>query len=252
MLARARVVLFDGVARAAPRSTSRSTCRTLELRRDVATLMIGESSHRPSQTACTDGCRLHRPLVTLLWAVPLLLVGGCHHLVSPPVPSTLPSDESQLFPPDERRLVRLTNGYETEEIVWFRSEGLHALGADQREWTEHVLRLLERELMRRGVEVVLGVAGSRSPPRAAGSLQIQVTHIEPPTRETRTGAKLVATVASDDGKLLREFQSVDDTSFRAALYDLQRTILADTALRAWIRELRSPHDQHDSRAHARR
>ena len=95
-----------------------------------------------------------RSAVVLSTAVAVTLVTGCYHLIMPVTPLRL-SDEVVPLRIEPRRTVRLINGYTETQTVWFRTEGIHHVGADLREWTDRLLSQLQLELEPRGVSSLI-------------------------------------------------------------------------------------------------
>ncbi|HVR73167.1 MAG TPA: hypothetical protein VMT52_02495 [Planctomycetota bacterium] len=177
----------------------------------------------------------------------LLAFAGCIHLIEPIRPETLPLEDTSPFLAG--RLVRAENGHVAPEIRRLRSEGLHHLDVDLRDWTARLLSELERELSLRGVTLIvpdssLAATTSARPahpariPRgdeeAAAALRVWITGVRPPgpggeaplvsadLQEARTGAS--ASFEAGEGR----------KNFSGALYDLKKKILKDERFRDWI------------------
>ena len=162
------------------------------------------------------------------------LVTGCYHMITPVNPERLPDDVAalQIYP---RRAARLVNGDSEETVTWFRSEGIHHIGADLREWTDRILLHLQSELEPRGVSVVIGE--ETAPSAELAVLRIWVTEIVAPDARGGGGAVVRARVQSDDGNYAAEFSSgVTSHGFSDALYNLKKSILVDPALSDWFRQ----------------
>lgn len=182
----------------------------------------------------------------------LLALAGCIHLIEPIRPETLPLEDTSPFPAG--RLVRAENGHMASEIRRLRSEGLHHLDVDLRDWTARLLSELERELSLRGVTLIVpdsSLAATTSarpayPARipledgeAAAALRVWITGVKPPgpggeaplvsayIEEARTGTS--ASFEAGEGR----------KNFSGALYDLKKTILKDGRFRDWIGAERS-------------
>ena len=185
-----------------------------------------------------------RSAIDLSMAVAVTLVTGCYHLVMPVNPPRL-SDEVAPLQVEPRRTVRLINGYTEMQTVWFRTEGIHHVGADLREWTDRLLSQLQIELEPRGVSSL--IERGDSPPGASGAaLRIRITSIVPPDVSSRTnrpddalnggGALLEATIESEDGDYKAEFSSgAISRGFSDAFYNLKESILLDGNLGHWFR-----------------
>ena len=200
----------------------------------------------PGQTRAggTGVAPSRRSAVVLSTAVAVTLVAGCYHLVMPVTPPRL-SDEAAALQIEPRRTVRLINGYTDRQTVWFRTEGLHHIGADLREWTDRLLSQLQLELEPRGVSSL--IERGDSPPVAKGAaLRIRITRIVPPDVSGRTdrpddasngrGPLLEATIKSEDGDYKAEFSSgATSHGFSDALYNLKKSILLDGNLEQWFR-----------------
>ncbi len=192
--------------------------------------MIGMTRHFQSVRRGYLTRRALLPAATLVAS----LVTGCYHMITPTNPERLPDDVAalQIYP---RRAARLVNGYSEETVIWFRSEGLHHLGADLREWTGRILVNLQGELEPRGVSVVIGEEAAHR--AALAVLRIWITEIVAPDARGGGGAVVRARIKSDDGNYAAEFTSgVASHGFSDALYNLKKSILMDPALSDWFRQ----------------
>jgi hypothetical protein len=181
-----------------------------------------------------------------------ILASGCYHLVMPVSPPRLPDDVSTLRI-EPRCTVRLVNGYTEAETVWFRTEGIHHIGADLREWTDRLLSELQIELEPRGVSTLID-RGAAASAVSDAALRIRITSIVPPrlpggtdsAGESRSdqGPLLEATIESEDGGYRGEFaSSATAHGFSDALFSLKESILVDGNLAAWFSEAATFNDQ---------
>lgn len=191
-------------------------------------------------------CGDHGAAPAGLWklALAVVLSPGCYHIVMPVSPSPLPSEMAPLGI-EVPHIVRLVNGYTESRIVWFRTEGIHHIGVDLREWTDRLISQLQVELESRGVNTVIGRSGEPPDPKAA-VLRIRITRIRPPSSASDAiasndpqaggGPILEATIESDDGTYRAEYSSgVTSNGFSDALYHLKESILVEDSLRQWLR-----------------
>lgn len=169
------------------------------------------------------------------------VVTGCYHLVMPVNPPRLP-DEVAPLQLEGRRTVRLINGYTERKTIWFRTEGIHHLGVDLREWTDRLLSQLQIELEPRGVSALIENEGERE---ADAALRVWITNVIPPDSQRRLdasndgasgrGPTLEATVKSEDGAYEATFSSgATSHGFSDALYSLKESILVDGNLVQWL------------------
>ncbi len=192
----------------------------------------------PGQTRAggTGVAPSRRSAVVLSTAVAVTLVTGCYHLVMPVNPPRL-SDDVAPLQVEPRRTVRLINGYTDRQTVWFRTEGLHHIGADLREWTDRLLSQLQLELEPRGVSSLIERGDSPSAANGA-ALRIRITRIVPRPDDASNGEGplLEATIESEDGDYKAEFSSgATSHGFSDAFYNLKESILTDGNLEQWFR-----------------
>jgi hypothetical protein len=177
----------------------------------------------------------------------VLALAGCIHLIEPIRPETLPLEDASPFPAG--RLIHAENGHRAPEMRRLRSEGLHHLDVDLRDWTARLLSELERELLLRGVTLIVPDSSltdttsarpvhpariPREDREPAASLRIWITEVRPPgpagetplvsayIEEARTAAS--ASFEAGEGR----------ENFSGALYDLKKKILKDERFRDWI------------------
>ena len=186
----------------------------------------------------------------------LLAASSCYHTVAPVRPAALPvDDKAPVFPQGLR--VRLENAYGEPELRRVRSEGLHHLDVDLREWSARLLSELAFELERRGVAVSLAegdfkgtpvkpltrVDEAGTVPEPGAVLRVGISAVEPPPTDLSAGPSLSAEIASREADFSRSYATTPASKgFREALLELKGQILADGALRAWLIRYGRPAD----------
>lgn len=175
---------------------------------------------------------------------------GCYHTIEPIKPLLLPIEVAEgLFP--RGALLRLENGYFEPEMRWIRTEGLHKLEVDLREWTARLLSELEIELERRQVFVVLAeeaLSGTsvnpiqRPEPRRKKDgpfpiLRAWVSDLKAPDPEADRGPYLSADLESEDGDFSASYAVTTKVKgFGEAFQELKKSILEDPRFQSWLKK----------------
>ena len=177
------------------------------------------------------------------------LAEGCYHLIEPTLPPPIPVDgDLSVFP--KGLVLRLENGYEAPEVVWIRSDGIHQMEVDLRDWSGRLVSELAAELRRRRVGVSVSAASlsgtsavtsdvprTESSPETKGSrvLRVWVCEVRAPPLEEDGGVLISAELGSDAADFRGSYATGPDLrGFRDALYQLKKTILEDSKFREWV------------------
>jgi hypothetical protein len=177
-------------------------------------------------------------------------------MIEPIKPPVLPHEVAQgIFPTGA--LLRLENGYPGPEVRWIRTEGLHRLEVDLREWTARLVSELEAELERRQVVVVVAegslsgtsvslveTSESRgkpaSRPKKAGALptlRVWVSEVKAPDREAGRGPFLSAELESETGDFSASYAVNSKVmGFKDAFQELKQSILEDARFQVWLKK----------------
>lgn len=217
--------------------------------------MKGRERFRRQRPWSGHGFRAARlPVAAIALAILTQLAPGCYHILMPVSPPRLPDDVAPLRI-QPRRIVRLVNGYADSEIIWFRTEGIHHIGADLREWTDRLLSQLQIELEPRGVSTAITDGQAPANAEAIG-LRVRITGIRPPSSagdafapddpQGGGGPVLEATIESEDGTYEADYSSgATSHGFTDAFYHLKEAILVEGSLVEWLR-LRSQRNRRDA------
>ncbi len=177
----------------------------------------------------------------------LALLAGCTHLIEPGQPPWLPV-EGDLSTLAATTGIRIENAYAGPVLRCIRSEGIHSMEVDLRDWTARVVSGLAVELDRRHVSVSVPPASlsgtssvTGSVPRARPSsaeparvLRVRVTEVRAPCPDGCDPLVTVQIRSAAGDFSARYASSPEAVTFRDALYDLKRTILEDPRFRHWL------------------
>ena len=174
---------------------------------------------------------------------------GCYHTMEPVKPPLLPNEVAQgIYPLGA--LLRLENGYSGREARWIRTEGLHRLEVDLREWTARLLGELEIELERRQVSVVVAegsLSGTSVSPAARPdrrkkggvypTLRVWISDVKAPSPESGQGSYLAAEMESEAGDFSASYAVGSKVKgFKDAFQELKQSILEDARFQAWLKK----------------
>lgn len=170
-------------------------------------------------------------------------------MIEPVRPSPIPvGPPIDLFP--EGVSLRLVNAFDAPRRAPLRSEGIHHLEVDLRDWSARLVSELAFELQRRRVRVAVpseSLEGTTSVtatvPReqrpgttGARTLRIAVVEVRAPSAEEHV-ALLCAEVESADGLFLATYAtSPAAKTFKEAFDEIKRAILGDPGFLATILE----------------
>jgi hypothetical protein len=162
-------------------------------------------------------------------------------------------EENPLFPEGLR--VQVQNGYETALLEELRTEGIHHLVIDLRDWSARLAAELVFEVERRGVAATL-VEGSLSGTSLVGTaddlleaprdpsapvLAVWVGGVVPPTISGDRGPAMFAELEGRPDLFLSvEVSDPEVKTFDAAFFELKRRILLDERFRDWLVRSQAP------------
>jgi len=139
-------------------------------------------------------------------------------------------EEVKSFAPGTRIVLEVLRA--EPEIVRVRSEGVHVLEIDLREWALRLMDALAVELERLGAEVLFASDAPQSYPEA--TLRVDLERIDFPERDGAGGVFLAARVASEPDGYSRTLASREAKDFAEAYQQIVRRIVDDPALRKWL------------------
>jgi len=198
--------------------------------------------------------RGHPPSVSSAsgWALALVLAAsGCYHSIIPVGSPPLGVEEERVFP--HSTVLRLDNGYTSMTLVEIRTEGVHILEADLREWTADLLVELQIELRRRGADAIVSessVEGTsvvlpeegealdldrRSDRRTLPVIRVWISHLGDPSAAPEARPLAAAEVESNDGAFAASYAAEPGCkTFSAAFLSLKKQMIEDARFRGWI------------------
>jgi len=154
-----------------------------------------------------------------------LPAASCSHVVAPVASPRLPASVApDVF--DGSLAVDLRNGFEGPEMVPFRSDGIHRVRIDLKEWTQRVIGEVGADLHARGVPP-WGSSGGRV-------LWVRVSGVELPS-EPGGEAVISARLTTADEVDVFAGEGRGQPGLRAALSDLRRRIVMSPSLQRFLR-----------------
>jgi hypothetical protein len=186
--------------------------------------------------------------IRIAWVVAAAASAGCYHSIEPAKPRLL--DLAGRYLPGNIT-VRIENGYAAPELRRLRSDVVHKLDADLRDWSARLVSELDTELERLGVvcqvpdDALDGTSVAPLPltPQRArlrdGNypvLRARITDVLAPNPESREGASLSASLESGTG----DFTAIYTTGpglkgFADAFLELKQRMLDDARFLEWLR-----------------